>query len=142
MPDVLRYLKSFDLGSLHSVLQWLEVFKWDSDAEEIIREFLSDKVMPVGIGEKARDFKPGGKCNKGKGTKGKGTKDDSRENDPHPLRTVIGLCPKCGAVMRGEPLLPCSKEKKKRVFYRECSSCTYYAEIFERRGKHYEIEGG
>jgi hypothetical protein len=57
-------------------------------------------------------------------------------------RQIIGFCPKCSSIMRGMPMSKCEFEKSGRVFYKECSACTYYAEIFKKRNKFKEIEGG
>jgi hypothetical protein len=62
-----------------------------------------------------------------------------RDKIPH---IVIGTCPKCESLVRGMPVAHCETEKSGRTFYKECSACTYYSEIFNKRNKFYEVEGG
>lgn len=58
------------------------------------------------------------------------------------LTIVVGLCPRCGELVRGEPVRECASRGNGRHFYKECSSCSYYAEIFKVRHKFKEVEGG
>jgi hypothetical protein len=55
---------------------------------------------------------------------------------------VIGFCPKCKGKMGGAWVATCEMKKSGRFFIKECGSCDYYAEIFKKRNKYYEIEGG
>ena len=59
-----------------------------------------------------------------------------------PLKQVVDICPKCGKKMVGEPVPHCETVKTKRVFYKECASCTYYVEIYKLRSKYIAREGG
>jgi hypothetical protein len=59
-----------------------------------------------------------------------------------PLVTVVGLCPKCGSPLYGEPVPPCERKITNRVFYKECGGCSYYVEVIKRRNNYLEIEGG
>jgi hypothetical protein len=55
---------------------------------------------------------------------------------------VIGKCPKCTSDMTGFPYPGCEVKKTGRYFYKECTACTYYVEIFKRGNKFTEMEGG
>lgn len=60
----------------------------------------------------------------------------------HKYGTVVGFCPKCGDTMTGHPTKICEKTKTGRQFHKECSSCTYYVEIWKKGDKFIETEGG
>jgi hypothetical protein len=64
--------------------------------------------------------------------------------EPPPLTGVIGMCPRCGEPLSGLPVPRCEATKTGRVFYKECSACTYYGEIFrdKKTGEYTETEGG
>jgi hypothetical protein len=62
--------------------------------------------------------------------------------DLPPLTVVVGTCPKCGSNLMGQALGVCSKVTKQPTFYKECSACKYYAEIWKYRNKFKEVEGG
>lgn len=62
--------------------------------------------------------------------------------DLPPLTVVVGTCPKCGSNLMGQALGSCSKLAKQPTFYKECSACDYYAEIWRYRNKYKEVEGG
>ena len=56
---------------------------------------------------------------------------------------TIGFCPRCGSAVIGAPVT-CEDNKKMsgRHFYKECTVCPYYSEIFKKRNKFIEKEGG
>lgn len=62
------------------------------------------------------------------------------------LIMVVDVCPKCGGIMKGEPMRSCERVKTGRNWYAECSSCNYYYEIFYKKIRNKErytkIEGG
>jgi hypothetical protein len=64
----------------------------------------------------------------------------SLEEDPLPF--TVGLCPRCDSVVKGGPIPSCEKRKSGRWFYKECTACTYYAEVIKKRNKFKEVEGG
>jgi hypothetical protein len=61
------------------------------------------------------------------------------------LTQVVDVC-KCGSNMVGTVIPTCSKVKHQPIFYKECVSCTRYAETYRtiRRKKttYYRSEGG
>jgi hypothetical protein len=66
----------------------------------------------------------------------------SKSFEEKPLPFIVGLCPKCGSIMKGTPMSSCEKARSGRHFYHECQTCTYYKEVFKRRNKFREVEGG
>lgn len=59
-----------------------------------------------------------------------------------PLQAVVGLCPQCGSELRGEPYRTCKEIKTKQfAFYKECSGCEYWSEMFLEEDKYTEIAG-
>jgi hypothetical protein len=69
-----------------------------------------------------------------------------RFTEPEKLPFVVGVCPKCDSMLGGLPLPSCETKKTGRVFYKECSSCEYYAEVWkktkQKRTTYYQEEGG
>lgn len=58
------------------------------------------------------------------------------------LTQVIGFCPKCGDPTYGEPQRQCKKRKHEPVFYKECKTCSWWAEVWRHGNKFEEVEGG
>lgn len=79
-------------------------------------------------------------CAKG-GKDHKGVPPKPKEDRQQPPLTVIGIC-ECGGRIMGEPLQSCETKRSGRVFYKECSSCSYYAEVVKKGNKFTELEGG
>jgi hypothetical protein len=55
---------------------------------------------------------------------------------------VIGLCPVCEGALHGQVIPKCEQKKSGRIFYKECQSCTYYAEMFRKGTELSQVEGG
>ena len=62
-------------------------------------------------------------------------KGNSKYREPMQPKVVIGFCPSCNSQLVGTPLKGCETKKTGRYFYKECSSCSYYAEIFKSGNK-------
>ena len=62
--------------------------------------------------------------------------------EPFKYTMVVGICPRCSSKVVGGPIPKCEIKISGRVFYKECSACTYYVEIFKKGNKHREVEGG
>jgi hypothetical protein len=66
--------------------------------------------------------------------------------EPGNVGPVISFCPRCGSAVRGTTVGSCSKQKASTfgtlTFYRECGACTYYSEMFKKRNRYTEVEGG
>lgn len=101
--DIGVYADSFSVDNLHSVLQFLEVFNWDKDAEEWLREHL-------------RIQSPSGEVGNYK---------------PFLVETVVGIHD-CGGTITFHHIPNCEVASTGRVYYEECDKCTYYMERFDR----------
>lgn len=62
--------------------------------------------------------------------------------EPRPANTILGLCPRCGEPLGGLPVPPCETKNTGRIFLKECTSCTYYSELFKDGKTFTEKEGG
>jgi hypothetical protein len=135
--DVGLYAESHEESVLSGVRQFLRVFKCCDGLLEALEKRKADEldehVRRANTQYSTRLRK--------KGCKGK-VKERPKQPQPERVQTVIGFCPKCGSNLMGVPIPNCETEKSGRVFYKECSACSYYSEIFLRRNKHYEMEGG
>jgi len=138
------YTESFDDDTLHAVKQFFEVFECCNDLEGEVGRIIKTRQ------EEARMYAE----NKGKKEKKHIDKlkteyeqtelmanEDKFPGEPKPL-PVIGFCPKCKSKMGGAWVANCETRKSGRFFVRECSACSYHAEIFKKRNKYYEVEGG
>lgn len=61
---------------------------------------------------------------------------------PPPLSQVVDFCPKCNSPVYGEPQRSCKKRTNEPVFYKECGSCSWWAEIWRYRNKYKTVEEG
>lgn len=62
--------------------------------------------------------------------------------EPKKLTTVVGICKRCGSELVGFPIPRCERKKSGRIFYKECSQCSYYSEIIRKGENFKEVEGG
>lgn len=138
--NVYRFLATHNLGAIHAVIQFLEAFKCGcDDLLDALNNIESDRQERQERTALAR----------------KEYHEDSREEyrrtrrkqlkELPPLRTIVGTCPRCNKVMKGEPQRSCEKMEKAPVFYAECQSCSYYYEMWKhyKTGKIWrEEEGG
>jgi hypothetical protein len=142
--DLDLYVQTHSHEVISGVRQFLEVFKCCEELKDALvimrqntinqHDHLAQRVPSTRIlkGQAKKRKKPCGK---------KGT--DLQKDEMQELRpvTVVGKCPRCGSDLLGTPVATCETEKSGRVFYKECSACKYYAEVFKKRNKHYEMEG-
>jgi hypothetical protein len=124
--DIELYARSHDPTCIHTVLQFLELFKWDKNAEAALR-YLADTKYKLGM------VKPS--------EKGQLRKKKPIIEEPEVPVFVVGVCPKCEEKLLGEPVAACETRGTGRVFVKECSVCTYYCELFRKDDKLTEIEG-
>ena len=110
-----KYVRSHDPRCLHTVVQFLEVAGWSPEVEDWLKKYLR-KVRLEGF-----IVTP---------------KDDSG------LAYIDESCPRCDELMQGIRMPACEVRRTGRAYYKECSSCTYYAEIFVKDGVEVEIKGG
>jgi hypothetical protein len=142
---VRNYSMSFDDDALHSVDQFLEVFNCCDELREHVRDVLNDRQEQLRI--TAEDRKKRAKVAVDKmrleyeQQEQMASEDGKFPGEPKQLPT-IGFCPKCKSKMGGAWVANCEMNKTGRFFIRECGSCDYYAEVFKKRNKYYEVEGG
>jgi hypothetical protein len=134
------YAASFDSKMLSSVAQWLEVFEGDPELLDQIRiEIESRRQNEHDAVQKM--MKAQEAASKRYKQKELMEEEDGFPGEPRHL-PIMGLCPKCNAPMGGMFMAGWETEKSGRLFYRECSSCSYYAELYKKRRKYKEVEGG
>jgi hypothetical protein len=85
--------------------------------------------------------KEGKPCAKTGGKKSKGVDKRPTPTMP-PMTLVVDFCPNCGDPVYGEPQVQCKKRKREPVFYKECKTCQWWAEIWRYGNKYKEVEGG
>jgi len=138
---VRQYLRWFDCcPALREALD--ELYEEHLEAQRILAE--RRRFSPEGEAERVKRLHEEAKGVKAKHKTGVSEKKKSKVTyaEPRVPETVIDFCPRCGSVVRGEPVPGCEKEASGRAFYAECSACTYYYEIFEKGKRHRKVEGG
>lgn len=127
--DLELYSASFPQCCKHAVLQHLELFQWDRSAEKAYRYLLLIKNKEGYTVKSEVTQKP--------------KKEKVYWDEPTELTTVVGICPKCGWALLGDPIYEkCERSESDRLFVTVCSNCTYYKELFEReQGQLEEVEG-
>jgi hypothetical protein len=126
--DMELYMRSHDPECIHTVIQFLELFKWDQNALEAL-QYLADEKYILGSTAYARDIK----------LRQKKIRQDFTE--PKSLVLVIDQCDKCGGLLRAGRLAACESKETGRTGIIECDDCTYYAEIFLKNGEYIKVEG-
>jgi hypothetical protein len=130
--DIELYVQSMDGRCLGTVVNFLDWFKWDDRVKKAL-QFLIQKhsyhehtvVSKERLVDPAPDMKP------------------EPIEEPCEPNVIVGVCPKCGDRLRGAPLRSCETAATGRVFYKVCSGCTYYSELFKnlKTNELREIEG-
>jgi hypothetical protein len=147
--DVRRYAESYGPWQAETVRLWLEVFKCCPELQDAL-QVLRDEQEKRDIYESQRQVKASVKRQAKIERKQSEAKGMIEPREPvarkiqefTKLRAVIGFCPKCGGNLRGEPTPGCEQKKSGRMFYKECQTCTYYAEVWKKKNKYHETEGG
>jgi hypothetical protein len=126
--DLQLYVRSHTPKCLQSVHQFLQLFKWDKNALEALEYLLATdyKVVSENVVTAERTHRHG---------------KERTYPEEYTINIRIGICPKCGSALLGDPIPSCERSKTGRVFWTECSSCTYHKELFEKNGVLTEIEG-
>jgi hypothetical protein len=139
MLDFSKYCDSFDRKVVEGIAQFLEVFGDCNGLQGKLKkrlEFHMEEDRNAAItGRKSIDEML---AKKGCSEK----KPQPQIQEPEIPRMVVGFCPRCGKRVVGGPVKKCEYERTRRYFYKECTSCTYYSEIFHRRNIFTEVEGG
>ena len=133
VKNVHRYLGAFSMECRYAIHQFLSWFDVDHKMEATVWSLLKSSEL-----ERARQAEE--------------LTDPDRRRDrrrgkfyvvePRPLEIVVGICPKCNGKLLGEPQPSCETRVSGRVFYKECSTCTYYVETIKKDNKYIELEGG
>ena len=126
-----RFLQTHDPSCWGTVLDFLQLFQKYSSSQGVLKNLIHKygackriQAKEISREERAR-----------------------RGEVPAPVREVIptdplGKCPRCNDWIAGLRLPGCEARKTGRLYYKECRKCTYYSEIFKRKGQLVEIEGG
>jgi hypothetical protein len=147
VANVQKFIGSFSLDCRHAIQQFLEWFDVDRKLERIVWAWI--KKSELTRAKQASDLVKKGKVYE-KLQKGmpitKAERELAIDEPPLNIGPVIGHCPRCGSNLQGAVQSTCSKAKAgkygRATFYKECSACSYYSEIFKKRNKYKEIEGG
>jgi len=142
---VQSFVGSYSLDSIHAVQQVLEWFGANKKLERIVWSMI--KKMEVAHVRNAESMSETIARYEKAIEEGKPFHPDADSiPEPKDIKSVVGKCPKCGSNLLGEPIKGCSKQTNGNfgglTFYKECSACTYYSEIFKKGNKHIEVEGG
>lgn len=138
--DLDKFVRAYSLTAIDSLVDMLNII----NREELEIPSLLETVKAVSKEKHLVRARNADKTT-GRSPSMGGMPDSSYKEDKRrvaKLEVVIGVCPKCGGWIRGEPVGGCGGKKNGRHFYRECESCNYYAEIFKVRNKFKEVEGG
>ena len=125
--DLEMYAKSFRPECIITVHQFLQLFQWDKNAEKIL-DYLINVKWKAGQRVKAERVQRAKKAR-------------VFRDEPGELNTIVGVCPRCGDMLLGEPIRGCENKSSGRLFYKECISCPYYYELFEKDLVLIESEG-
>jgi DNA-directed RNA polymerase subunit M/transcription elongation factor TFIIS len=131
-----NYFDSFDPRVQEGVRQALEYFKCCDEALELLNALKAEELENDRIAAEETD-----KHNEKVMRQGATIEGTKVEKIPK-LTAVVGICPRCSSKLVGFTIPGCEKNHSSRIFYKECTACTYYAEVFKKRNKHYEVEGG
>ena len=139
LEELTQYSMSFEAKCIYAVHQWVSKFGWSDRATAEMTELI-EYIESRRREEAEIRFNPG----PGRDDPGTNIPQDAAEfiRELPPLDIVVGLCPKCGGRLYGEPMRGCKKGEGDRVFYKECAECPYYSEVIKRRNNYLEIEGG
>jgi hypothetical protein len=150
LKELATFARSFDLNQLNTVHQWIKRFEWNREDEDRVKTLLDNyhelmreeaealakhKVSPSSKRLKKKELE--GALEKALPSK---IELEIRQNEAK--LPVVGFCPRCNSALGGQPCGGCRSKAFDRVFVKICGTCSYYSEIFRRRNKYYEVEGG
>jgi hypothetical protein len=142
---VQSFVGSYELDSIHAIQQVLEWFGANKKLERIVWSMIK-KMEAVHVRGAENSAKTRALYEKAIAEDKPFHPDPDSVPEPQSIKLVVGKCPKCKSNLLGEPIKGCSKQTNGNfgglTFYKECSACTYYSEIFKKRNKHIEVEGG
>jgi hypothetical protein len=111
------------------------MYEWDADAQAELEDIigrnekeLKKRAEAMLRGERVESrFKTTQPRKKKRGKKA-----PCGVTEPHPM-PIVGICPLCGEAVTGEVQPSCEQSNTGRLFYKECSVCPYYSELFKKR---------
>lgn len=144
VKNVRQYIGCFDMQTRYAIQQFLQWFNVDRKLERIIwailrkSEITRQKEAEVLGRERQRELAAK--------AEGRPYHPDRRiVREPDKITLIVDFCPKCGSPMVGMPVRSCRQNSSyfgAPVFYKECSACTHYIEIFKKKNKYIEVGGG
>ena len=148
--DMARWLKSATADELFRINQTLGMIDTNCPTVAELRELLSTLVEDDMSRSRRMALEAAHKVKTGQSRRVtvKAPPEKQGPLQPPPIKDNIpqmpvGLCPRCDKVVKGYPMPGCESKKTGRIFYKECTSCSYYSEIFQKRKNRYtEVEGG
>jgi len=139
------FVGSYSLDSIHAVQQVLEWFGANRKLERIVWSMIK-RMETTHVRNAEKHARTVAQYEKSVGEGKPFHPDVDSIPEPPVIKYVVGKCPKCNSNLLGEPIKGCSKKTNGNfgglAFYKECSACTYYSEIFKKGNKHIEVEGG
>lgn len=117
--NVFAYMRSFSPKQIGAVRQFLRTFKCCDELLLEIEKVIEDRVKAsIELSAKAAVTRKAA---------------IRKVHEPKPLKVIPGeICPKCDSPMAGTWLDHCEVERSRRVYYRECTVCTFYCETIQR----------
>jgi len=135
---IVVFSRSFDQNQMSTVYQWVKRFGWSPEDERTIKEIVNGTLNAMRMAAEARGKVVNRRTVPRKKGAGKVATEELRERAQG---TPIGIC-SCGGLIVGAQLPGCESRDTGRIFYKECSSCSYYSELFHDGDKYREVEGG
>lgn len=146
VKNVQQFIGSFSMDSRAAIQQFLEWFSVDRKLERIVWSWI--KRSEVNRAKQSEEFLRDATIIERIHSGDRVSKKERNlviKNEPINVGPVIGTCIRCSSNIRGMAVGGCGKNAGKfgkLTFYKECSACTYYSEIFKKGNKHIEVEGG
>ena len=165
---ITQYCQSFDPTHLYTVIQFFEWFECCEDLIPLVQGFIDSQIKEIAsikrrarlqferaglplVSDEERENYLNAPCLDEETAdhrvlqagQEEGQVVHERIQEPQTLNAVVGFCPKCNSTMVGTPVTHCETDESGRHFYSECTSCSYYSEIFKgRKGRYIEVKGG
>lgn len=159
VKNVKNYIRGHDRHHVVTMQQTLEWFGESRKLERILWSLLKKhEITQKYIAEnkhKFKDIKPPDKPDTDRKDSthngldklsdeaiAKAKREAADRHELQPLTQVVHFCPKCGDPVYGVPQRSCKKRKHEPVFYKECKTCSWWAEVWRHGNKFEEVEGG
>jgi len=146
--NIKKEIANFQVPCVERMIQFFERLEIQKDLTRFLRGLQDEQFEKLRSeaekGGRKIDRKHFDRFKKGKSIRAEPTpqKEQTAIVEPFKYTQVVGICPRCSSKVVGGPQPKCETKASGRVFFKECSACTYYVEIFKRGNKHREVEGG